>query len=168
MRSFKRKNHNISTVAALLTFAVFAVCVVSVLLYGAKAYKNLTDTDSDNYTYRTCAQFINTKLHQSVSAEKVSVEQFGDGDCISFEENIEGDDYITSLYCHDGWLCELFISKGAGLESFDPMDGEKVLEASNLKAEIDGGMLNISVTDSADHDIKMNFALRGWEGQNEK
>ena len=167
MKSFKRKS-NISTVAALLTFAVFAVCVVSVLLYGAKAYKNLTGVDSENYTYRTCAQFINTKLHQGVCADRVSTGRFGDGDCIIFEETIEGDDYLTGLYCHDGWLCELFISKDAGFESFEPQDGEKVLEASVLQTSLKDGLLSVAINDSADHRIEMNFALRGWEAQNEK
>ena len=168
MKSGKRYRHNISTAAALLTFAVFAICVVSVLLYGAKAYKNLTDTDSSNYSYRTCSQFINTKLRRSVAGANVSVEQFGDGDCIVLHETIEGREYITRLYCYDGWLCEMFVSKLADSTGFLPGDGEKVLEAESLTAGIDGGLLNVSVKDSEDHNIDIVYALRGQEAAYEK
>ena len=38
--------HHIDTLAVLLLFGVFAVCVLSVLLTGADAYRRMTERDN--------------------------------------------------------------------------------------------------------------------------
>ena len=62
----------------LLLFGVFAVCVLIVLLTGAKAYRGLTERDRTAYDRRTCVQYIATKVRQGDVEGGVTVEPFGD------------------------------------------------------------------------------------------
>ena len=163
MKQIKTKKHNISTVAALLTFCVFAVCVVSVLLSGAKAYRALTVDNSDNFTLRTCSGYLSTRMHQAESPDSVKTGAFGDGDCLLISEDIDGSEYVTRIYCYEGWLRELFTLADG---NFEPADGEKVLEASDLHVSLEDGLLDVSVTDAADHNINMVLSIRG--GRNEQ
>ena len=46
--------HQIDGLLMLLLFGVFAVCVLIVLLTGARAYRGLTERDRAAYDRRTC------------------------------------------------------------------------------------------------------------------
>ena len=64
MREHSRK-HDLSSLLVLLLFAVFAVCILSVLLTSADTYRRLSDRDQDSYGRRTSAQYITTKIRQA-------------------------------------------------------------------------------------------------------
>ena len=59
MRNYT-KERSLSTLAALLTFALFAIGILSVLLGGAKVYRRLNQRDQQSYDSRTCAQYNTT------------------------------------------------------------------------------------------------------------
>ena len=68
----------------------------------------------------------------------------GDGAALEMTETLDGIDFVTTIYCHDGSLCELYAE--AGLR-FSPEDGEAVAPAEGLSFQMAGdGLLEISVT----------------------
>lgn len=159
----KKKNNSknsISGLATLLMFGVFAVCIMSVLLTGAGAYKRLTQRDQASFSARTCSQYIVTKVRQAGSPDAVSVESFDGYDCLVFAEDIDGWTYVTRVYCYDGWLCELFTAEDGG---FLPEDGEKVVEAEDLKVYSENGLINVSVTDREGYESSFCLNVRGME-----
>ncbi|MCQ2566116.1 MAG: DUF4860 domain-containing protein [Clostridia bacterium] len=159
----KKKNNSknsISGLATLLMFGVFAVCIMSVLLTGAGAYKRLTQRDQASFSARTCSQYIVTKVRQAGSPDAVSVESFDGYDCLVFAEDIDGWTYVTRVYCCDGWLCELFTAEDGG---FLPEDGEKVVEAEDLKVYSENGLINVSVTDREGYESSFCLNVRGME-----
>ena len=101
----ERGKGNMAGLAALLLFGVFAVCVVLVLLTGADAYRGLTQRDQSAYSHRTAAQYLTTRVRQ---AEGLRTEPFGDTRALVLEETLEGETYLTRVYCHEGWLRELY------------------------------------------------------------
>jgi len=137
--------HHVGGIAALLLFAVFAVGILSVLLGGAGAYRRLTARDSMLYEQRTCLQYLSTRLHQASDPKSIAVSRFGSSDALIIYDEIDGSLYQTSIYCHDGWLMELFTAAGG---SFSPADGEKILPAQSLSLQQQNGLLRIFVTDS--------------------
>ncbi len=150
----------LSTVAALLLFAVFATGVFAVLLTGAKIYRNLVRVDASAYDSRTCSQYLASKIRQAPSPDAVCVEVFWGTEALVITQNIDGDAYVTRIYCHDGWLMELFsIADG----EFSPEDGDKVLPASNLSVTQQQDLLLISVTDGNGKQMQLRHTLRGWE-----
>ena len=146
---------------ALLLFGVFAACVLLVLLTGADAYRRLTERDQAAYDRRTCVQYVATRVRQADCAGGVSVSEFDGVPVLELHETIEGTDYVTLVYCYDGWLRELFAAADAGL---DPEAGETVMEAQDLALSLEDGLLTVAVTDSRGTVNTLVLSLRGGEG----
>ena len=158
------KEHSLSTLAALLMFALFAIGILSVLLGGANVYRRLNQRGQKSYDSRTCAQYIATKLRQAPAPDAVAVAPFGDGDALLITEIIEGETYLIRVYCHDGWLMELFtISNGV----FAPEDGEKILPLQKLTLSLDGSLISVSLTDSDTVSEQLTLHIRGSGGNSQ-
>ena len=95
---------NISGLLVLLLFAVFAVCIMSVLLTGADAYRRLAHRDQESFGRRTVTQYIATKVRQNDAVGAITVHHFGesgvkaDGDTLQMLEQLEGEEYCTRIY----------------------------------------------------------------------
>ena len=131
----KTKHTNITDLLALVVFAVFAVCVLMVLLSGAKVYRRLADRGEAAFESRTAVQYVTTRVRQ---AQTVTVTDFGGCTVLEIPETVDGERYLTRVYCCDGYLRELFCAKDATLA---PQDGEKILPATELQAQIEGSLL---------------------------
>lgn len=142
---------------ALVLLGVFAVCVLTVLLTGASAYRRLVDRDQESYRSRTAAQYIATKVRQSDSADNIALAAFGDGDALVLDA---GSDYTTTIYCLDGYLMELYTDPSLGLE---PADGEKVLPVGGLALSLSDGLLDVTCTDQAGGVETLTLFLRSGE-----
>ena len=142
-RSGKR---SISGLAAALLLCVFALMILSVLLSGAGAYQRLTVRGEENYDSRSSAQYVATKLRQAPSAESVELRTFGGSDCLCITEEIDGAEYITRVYCHEGWIREL-LTRAEG--DFAPEDGEKILEAEALELSLENELIRVAVTNGS-------------------
>ena len=153
-----RIHYHLDGLIALLLFGVFAVCVLSVLLTGADAYRRLTERDRAAYDRRTAAQYIATRIRQSDTLGGIDVTAFGDADALLLREG-EGP-FVTWVYCHDGYLMELYCAEDAGLE---PQDGEKVLAADSLTASISDNLLTATIYGREGTDT-VRLSLRSGEG----
>lgn len=159
MRTNARKR-NINALAVLLLFGLFAVCILSVLLTGADAYRRLAQRDQLSYDRRTAGQYLSTRVRQADRLGQVSVTDFGGTDALVFTEEIAGEDYETLVYCYDGYLRELFaLAEG----DFLPEDGEKVLQAQSLSLSLDGHLLTAELVGPAGETQDLTLLLRSGE-----
>lgn len=156
------KTRSASMIAALIVLALFAVGILSVLLGGAGAYRRLTARDQQVYEDRTCSQYLATKLRQASCADAVEVLPFGDTDALRITQILEGEVYETRIYCHDGWLMELFSLAGG---EFSPEDGEQILEAKGLKIQNQQGLYTLELTGEDGKRILLTLSARGGEVQ---
>ena len=58
----KEKRTKMTDLLALLVFAMFAVCVMAVLLTGAKVYRNVVDRGEAQFEARTAVQYVTTHV----------------------------------------------------------------------------------------------------------
>lgn len=144
--------------AALLVLAVFAVGILGALLGGAGIYRRLTWRDQTAFNGRTCAQYIATRVRQA--SGMVEIAHFGAVDALVIPETIQGETYLTRVYCYEGWLMELFTAESG---SFEPQDGEKLLPAQELVLELEKGLLRASITDSGGQTQDLYLYLREQE-----
>lgn len=152
---------NMSSVAVLVLFAVFAVCILTLLLTGAEVYGRLTRRDDASYTARTAVRYLSTRVRQS-GVESVTVEEFDGVTALVFYETYGSTRCVTRVYCHDGWLRELF---SAADSSLAPSDGEKLLSLSDLEAALRDGILSVRLTHADGTAQTLTFTLRtGREG----
>lgn len=152
-----KKNLNeekISGLAALLLFAVFAVCILLVLLTGAKIYQRLVQRDQANYDSRTAVSYLAAKIRQS---DQLDCLETNGTDMLVITEEIEGEWYETRIYCYDGYLCELFTI--AGSDSL-PEDGIRVLPANALKVAMEDGAVRLEITDTNGQVQSLRLSLR--------
>ena len=70
------------SLTGLVLFAVFAVCILMILLAGADVYRRLTERDQSVYGRRTIAQYLTTRIRQADSGGSLRVEEFGEGDAL--------------------------------------------------------------------------------------
>lgn len=135
----KEKRWNITGLLALTVFAVFALCVLLVLLSGAQVYRGLTERGEENCASRTAVRYLTTRIRQ---AESVTVGDFEGCHALIIPEQIDGTTYLTRVYVYDGYLRELYCAESADLQ---PQDGEKVLPAAKLEAILGNGLLTMEL-----------------------
>lgn len=137
-----KQMRSLSTVAALMVLAVFAVGILAVLLGGVRAYTRLTERDQTAFERRSAVQYLATKVRQTSGSGAVSVAPFGDGQALVIADVVDGDMYLTRIYCHDGWLMELYSAPG----DFALEDGEKLLPLKGMELALEGRLLTAVFT----------------------
>ena len=159
----KKRNHRqlLSTMAALVLLSVFGISIFAVLLTGAGTYRRITQRDRAAYDRRTCAQYVATKVWQAPSPAGVALEEFGGSDALVIRHELEGAAYLNRIYCHDGWLMELFAAANG---EFAPEDGEKVLPADGLMLTRTGEMLLVDIVRKGEI-IRVSLCLHDGRGE---
>lgn len=152
--------HHIDTLAALLLFGVFAVCVLTVLLTGADTYARITRRDGVTYDRRTCVQYVATRVRQADTYGGVSLAVFGGVKALVLRD-WEDENYITRVYYHDGYLMELYSE--ADLELF-PDDGERIMACDWMRLSLEDGLLTIDLLDPQGEVTTLRLTLRSGEG----
>ena len=139
----KEKQLKTGSLLALMLFGVFGACVLLVLLLGADIYQNISERDRRVYENRTAVQYLTTKVRQADFADGIAVADFDRRDALVLRETIDGTEYETKLYCHEGWLMELYAASDSGLF---PADGERILELKELEVSLADGFLQAELT----------------------
>jgi len=150
------------TAASLMIFCVFTMSVLTVLMLGVNAYRNVTDISRDGYEERICLSYIWTKVKNGDEAERVYISDFQGLSALCIDEVYDGAIYHTMIYHYEGWVYELLFE--SGLE-FSPMDGIPVIRNASLSFErIEDGLIKVSAgSESAFISTrgKMNTAFGG-------
>ncbi|MBO5667244.1 MAG: DUF4860 domain-containing protein [Firmicutes bacterium] len=155
------KNAKMNGMVVLLLFAILAVCVLSVLLMGAKAYRGVTERDRIGFERRTTAQYIAARLHQGDQSGAILVRDFSGESSLVLKEDIDGTVYETIVYCHEGYLCELFVPENSG---FEPVDGTRLTELTDLEFQREGNLLTAEITYTDGSVQVLDLALRSERG----
>ena len=142
----------------MLTFVLFAISILFVLLNGAGVYRRLTQRDQYSYDSRTCAQYVATKMRQAPSTAAISTDTFGTVDSLRISQDIEGLEFVTRIYCYENWLMEIFTLADG---DFFPEDGEKILPLSSLSVSQDGSVFSFILTDTEGNTQHLTISARG-------
>ena len=135
----KEQKAKITDLLAPVTFAVFAVCILLVLMAGTKGYGRLVSRGEETFEKGTVARYLTMRVRQ---AERVELEEFGGCEALAFYERIDGETYVTYVYCDEGFLRELFCDKNATLSA---NSGEKILPAEEFSCALTEGLLTVRV-----------------------
>lgn len=132
MNSKKRDKSIVDSLFLLALFGVFLICALFIVLFGAKIYKNTIKSSEDSFIERTCYTYITEKIRQNDNSNGISIDNSSDGTVITLTKTISDKDYVTYLYCHDGFLKEYTTSAGNELNK---SAGTGIIELNSMNAE---------------------------------
>lgn len=155
----------ISGISVLTVLGIFALCVLIVILTGAKIYKDVYERDSSSFVQRTAVNYITTKVRQAPDPDSIFPVSLEGTEALALKELIDGDEYCTYIYCRDGWLCEYFGINETDNFSQIKESGERVVRASEFYTELDDGLLTVKLVfegeDSNADETDFKIYLRG-------
>ena len=149
--------HSMQGVFVFVLLGLFALMSTLMVLLGAQMYRNTVAQSTANNESRVLSAYVRSMTRAQDAADAVSVEPQEGGDALALREEIEGESYVTWLYCHDGNLCELFTEAAYALE---PDAGTPICPASDLHAELKDGLLTVRLTDGKGNTQTVQTALR--------
>lgn len=150
--------HIVDTLFVLTLFAVFAVCSMLLIAFGANIYQKTVDNMEDHFNIYTSVTYISEKIRQSDSASSLEVVDFGDSDAFKISSNVDGTDYLTYIYMNDGYLKELYIKADHKLE---PKAGQKLLPITRFDiTEESPGLYSYVITDDNDSTLVMKISSK--------
>lgn len=136
-----KRSRLLEVVPNFLLFFLFACCMFFVLISGAKSYKNVTAVMEEQFSINTCISYVTAKVRHYDSKGAVIIGKIGDTDALLLKEMIDGEEYLTYLYCYDGSLMELFCS--ADMEVY-PIEGQKIMELDSLELSTEDDLIHFS------------------------
>ena len=157
--SGKRRNiqHSMQGVFVFVLLGLFAVMSTLMVLLGAQMYRNTVDHAARNNEDRVMAAYVRSMVRAEDADGAVSVESQNGVDTLALREELDGEGYVTWLYCHEGQLYEQFTSEG---DEFDPADGTPICPAQRFAPRIEGGLLTVDMTDGKGRQSSVRVALR--------
>lgn len=136
----KRQTRLLETMPNLLLFFLFSACMLAALLAGARVYQGVSSVLEAQYSTTTCINYISAKVRHYDKQNGIDMGKIGDIDAIALYDTYDGEEYVTYIYCSDGYLMELFCSTQ---EEFLPQDGQRIMPIDELKLALNGQILSV-------------------------
>ncbi len=127
--------HTFTKLCPLVLFAVLALFLLRTLWTGAQLYQSMYERENENRIFRTASQYLSTRLSQAED-DDISIGEFNSTSALFIADGAE---FFTVIYCHDGYLRELYCIVGADVT---PDSGEKLLALDDFMASESDGILS--------------------------
>ena len=128
--------------ALLATFALLSLVVVIV---GARSYRGINATAEQAFLSRTGMSYLVGKVRGADAAGQVEIVKEGDLTVLTLGQELDGDKYLTYIYCDGTKVCEYFARADV---AFSADYGEKIFDANGLAFSLNDGLLRISIVDA--------------------
>lgn len=150
--------HIVDTLFVLTLFAVFAVCSMLLIAFGANVYQKTINNMDKHFNITTSVTYITEKLRQGDDAGAIDVVSFGDGDAFRIASCVDDIDYYTYIYMDGGYLKELYVKADKDLA---PKAGQKLLPITHFEiAKRDEGLFSYMITDSNNSTMIMKVCTK--------
>ena len=149
--------HSMQGVFVFVLLGIFAVMSTLMVLLGAQMYRNTVDHATANNEDRVLGAYVRSMIRAEDGADDVAVEEFDGTKVLALNESIEGENYVTWLYCYEGQLYEQYTSAG---HDFEPQSGSAICPAQSFEPKISDGLLTVDMTDGAGQPCTVCVGLR--------
>ena len=157
MDNRKMVTHSMQGVFVFVLLGLFAVMSTLMVLLGAQMYRNTVDHSAENNKGRVLGAYVRSMIRAEDGADDVAVEEFDGTKVLALNESIEGENYVTWLYCYEGQLYEQYTSAG---HDFEPQSGSAICPAQSFEPKISDGLLTVDMTDGAGQPCTVCVGLR--------
>ncbi|MGI6766250.1 MAG: DUF4860 domain-containing protein [Lentihominibacter sp.] len=135
MRTTKFMNtgsHMIDFIFPVVLLFVFAVSALVITLFAANIYEGVVKDSARNNSARTSLSYVSGKIHAADKKGAVAIGEFDGCNALIINDEINGEQYNTYIYYHDGQLKELFVRADA---DFAAVNGSEITEVSGFRIE---------------------------------
>ena len=132
MKFGKRDKSIIDALFLLALFGLFLICALFIVLFGAKIYKNTVKSSENSFLERTCYTYITEKIRQNDNSKGVELSSSDSNSIITLSKTVNDKEYLTYLYCDDGYLKEYTTSAGNKLNK---AAGTKIIELQSMEVK---------------------------------
>lgn len=144
------KHFIIDILFVLALFGVFTLSALMVVSIGAEVYRHIVADMDENYELRTTASYLTEKIRQSdffCDADNISVTDFSGIQTLTLSQEVDGENFYTHLYYHDGYLKELFTRSESHLGVGALGAGQKIMALSDFTPkQMDDNLITLSFT----------------------
>lgn len=140
----KRNSWMINYMAILSLLCIFIVGSLILMNVGVHVYKNIVESNGQNFRLRSSLSYVATKVRQYDKTDAICVEEKDGIQMLVLKEQIDGVEYETRIYSYDGALRELFQEKGM---EYKPADGLEIMEIMDFQVEKDKNHLLFTAID---------------------
>lgn len=132
------ERHTIEFLFPLIFILFFCLCVLLVVLQGARIYEKTAQGLQENYTVRTAISYLKEKVKECGDASDITLHSVDQKQVLTIHEKKKGEEYATYIYVEDGKLKELYTKEDTfsglqGGQDLVPLDGWSVnMEEENL------------------------------------
>ena len=104
MRFRNRSGHIIDFLFPLVLFCVLAVSALTVILFAANVYREVTETSSLNLSAWTALTYLREKIHQNDQGEEIIIGTFDEQEALVLAQTVGGQRYCTYIYVYENEL----------------------------------------------------------------
>lgn len=136
MNAQRFDGNHLKVAGSLLTSALvclFALLSVLVIAIGVQAYNQVVRNADANAQLRTSLSYTANKIRAHDGLGEIAAAREGGIDTLALFQAIEGEAYVTYIYCYDGMLYEWFTAADA---AFDPELGEALVPMESFRASV--------------------------------
>ena len=157
--SGKRKTvqHSMQGVFVFVLLGLFAVMSTLMVLLGAQMYRNTVDRSTANNEDRVLSAYVRSMIRAEDTSDAMEIGEYDGVKTLAMREDLDGEPYVTWLYCYDGQIYEYFTSDDG---TFNPESGTAICPAQRFEPSLDNGLLTVNMINAKGVPETVRVALR--------
>ena len=149
--------HSMHGVFVFVLLGLFAVMSTLMVLLGAQMYRNTVDHSTANNEDRVLSAYVRSMIRAEDSSDAMKIDEYGGVKTLAMREDLDGEAYVTWLYCYDGHLYEWFTSDDG---DFRPESGTAICPAQSFDPSLEGSLLTVNMINAKGERETVQVALR--------
>lgn len=149
--------HSMQGVFVFVLLGLFAVMSTLMVLLGAQMYRNTVDHSTANNEDRVLSAYVRSMIRAEDAIGAMSIGEYDGVKALAMREDLDGEAYVTWLYCYDGNMYEWFTSDDG---NFRPESGTAICPAQDFDPSLENGLLTVNMVNAKGRPETVQVALR--------
>lgn len=137
--------------------AIFFLLSMVLTIMSSNVYRHTVSDADRNDTTRTALSYLVNRIRQNDGTDTITLTQFNGAPALKLSQTIDSCEYITLLYCYDGFLREQFVQKD---HLFSADAGFPILAIQTLSLSTQNNLLTIGITSPNGETTQVSLAPR--------
>ena len=153
----KTVQHSMQGVFVFVLLGLFAVMSTLMVLLGAQMYRNTVDRSTANNEDRVLSAYVRSMIRAEDTSDAMEIGEYDGVKTLAMREDLDGEIYVTWLYCYEGQMYEWFTSDDG---EFRPESGTVICPAQRFEPSLDKGLLTVNMVNAKGVPETVQVALR--------